>query len=413
MISVFSEHTSPRLSHVLDFFFKDKGEEYQIITDRQQWAGDLGQRINYSNIGIVADYQIKPSNLLFESEIRSDLELDEALKIDGVYDELAIVFYFLSRYEEYSIQNKDQHDRVRSSDLYAVKNGLHKTPLADKIVKDIWQKLHLNYQPILDRFQCVPSFDIDIAWAYKNRPAIRQLGAIVKGGDLANRTKVLLGKEKDPYDTYSYITEVSAKLERIICFVLLGDWSKYDKNINWKNEEYRSLIRGLNATGGMGIHPSYNSYLDLARVQEEKDRLMEIVGHDIIKSRQHFLRMKFPDTYRVLLETGIKNDYSMGFADEIGFRAGTSFPYYHFSLENNSPTDLKVFPFMYMDSALKDYLKLSISEAESEVKHLVDEVKNVGGNLMCVWHNSSINNMGEWKGWKDILDLTISESLKK
>ena len=65
-----------------------------------------------------------------------------------------------------------------------------------------------------------------------------------------------------------------------------------------------------------------------------------------------------------------------------------------------------------MDSSLKDYLELGIEEARGEVKTLIDEVKNVGGNFMCVWHNSSIGNHGEWDGWSNILDFTIAHSEK-
>ena len=227
--------------------------------------------------------------------------------------------------------------------------------------------------------------------------------------------KVLLNRKKDPYDTYSEIVHISTKLNRIICFSLLSDYGKYDKNISWKNQEYQSLIRGLNSSGGMGIHPGYNSFLKADVQLKETKRLEQIVGHEITKNRFHFLRYEIPKSYQILLENGIKKDYSMGYADNVGFRAGTSFPYYHFDLAKNESSNLLVFPFAYMDSALKDYLKLDISKAQEKVKNLIDEVANVGGLFMCVWHNSSITDSGEWEGWKSILDFTVdyTNKLKK
>ena len=231
----------------------------------------------------------------------------------------------------------------------------------------------------------------------------------MKSDNKKERWAILRNKEHDPYDTYSTIHEIAARVERIICFALLGDWSKYDKNIHWKNEHLGSLLRGLNAAGGMGIHPSYQSHLDRERINMEKERLEQIVGHSIRKSRQHFLRLRIPESYKMLLGADLNRDYSMGFADNIGFRAGTSFPYQWFDLDANTKTDLLIFPFAYMDSALKDYLNLNPLEARLEVEELIDNVEDVGGLFMFIWHNHSINDLDEWKGWKMLLDFTMDK----
>jgi len=410
MISIFCEHTGPRLSFVLDFCFADKGFEYTIVTNATEWSKGRKFRINYSHLPVPCDYHIKPHDLLFEEGIRDDLKIessDNNLKIDGLRDEFALIFWMLSRYEEYLPAPRDEHDRYIAKNSALSKFGLLQKPYADLLVKKIWAIIELDYTIIEKRFECVPSFDIDIAWAYKNKTFVRTLGAGLTKGNLKERIKVKLGKAQDPYDTYAYINEISTKVNRIICFSLLGDWSKYDKNIHWKNEHYRSLIRGLNSSGGMGIHPSYDSYLNPEKLEKEIARLEEIVGHEIVKSRQHFLRLKLPESYEMITRLGIQRDFTMGYSDEIGFRAGTSFPFYFFNLRTNQVMNLLIFPFAYMDSALKDQLKLSPEQAKEKIKNLVDEVKSVGGVLMCIWHNSSINDLDEWKGWKDVLDYNI------
>ncbi|MBI3133253.1 MAG: polysaccharide deacetylase family protein [Bacteroidetes bacterium] len=396
---------------MLDFCFVQRGFEYQVISDTTAWSKIRALRINYSHHAIPCDYLIKPHDLLFEEGVREDIQItaaDTEIRIDGMTDELALIFRFLSRYEEYLPHERDAHDRYMSSNSELVKLNLHHQPVADQLNKKIWNKLGLDYTLVESGFECVPSFDIDVAWAYKHRKLGRSIGAGITNGKLRERLRVLAGKEKDPYDTYSYITEISAKVNRIICFALLGDWSKYNKNIHWKNEAYGSLIRGLNATGGMGIHPSYEAHLNAAKLQEEMERLEHIVGHEIVKSRQHFLRLRIPESYEILISKGIQRDFTMGYADNTGFRAGTSFPFYFFNLRSNEATPLLVFPFAYMDGVLKDQLKMSPSAAKEHVKDLIDSVKNVGGVFMCIWHNSSINDLGEWKGWKDVLDYTMS-----
>jgi hypothetical protein len=411
MISIFSEHITPRLTYVLDFCFGQKGFEYKVVSSIEEWSKIKTKRINYSQLSMPCDYLIKPHELLFEDSIREDLQisfLNNELQLDKMTDEFALIFWMLSRYEEYLPHERDQHDRYKASNSALYKLGVHRKPMADILVKKIWQKIELDYSIIERGFECVPSFDIDVAWAYKHRKLTRMIGSGLTNGKLKERLRVLTGKQQDPYDTYSYISEIASKVNRIICFALLGDWSTYDKNIHWENEAYQSLLRGLNSSGGMGIHPSYETYKNGEKLETEIARLEHIVEHEIVKSRQHFLRLQIPDTYELLIEHGIQRDFTMGYAEEIGFRAGTSFPFYFFNLTTNKTSKLLVFPFAYMDGVLKDQLKLDPDNAKIVVKELIDEVKNVGGVFMCIWHNSSINDLGEWQGWKSVLDYNIS-----
>ena len=84
-----------------------------------------------------------------------------------------------------------------------------------------------------------------------------------------------------------------------------------------------------------------------------------------------FFEIFFAKSYQQLLACGITNDYSMGYADQIGFRAGTCTPFYFYDLENEIQTDLKVHPFAYMDGVLNDHLKLNTEMA-------LDKVQNFG-----------------------------------
>ena len=409
MIGVFTLEQTNRLKYVLDFCFKEKGEEYKLINTEAEWNSFDGVKLNYSNLSVDCDYEIEPSGLLSETDIDKYLKLEKPsakLTLRGDADMLSVIFYIISRYEEYQGYNRDSHGRFTSDQSHQSLHGVLKEPICDHIVHKLWRKLGLNYEQVLDRFEFVPSFDIDVAWAYKNRPLWRKLGAF-KYGRIGERIAVLFGLKKDPYDTYSKIVEISAKLNRIICFAPVGDYGKMDKNISHKNENYRSLLRGLNSDGGMGLHPSYASYMDVDKIQEEKERIEEILGHKMEKSRFHFLRLDIPESYRLMIELGFKKDYSMGYADSPGFRAGTSFPFYFFDLETNEKKDYLIFPFAYLDNSYKDYVKIDIDEAIEDAADLMNQVKSVGGLFMCVWHNHSISDKGEWKGWYELLKKTV------
>lgn len=406
-ISIYSSHITARLMYVLDFCFKSKGVDYNLV---QQHENIATISINYSHTELDARVSIPPQGILFETEIYPSKEItyeEGKLLIDGVYDPLGLIFFLLTRYESYFSEDLDQHGRLKAENNVLVKFKLNERPVVDEIVKALWAEIGLNYQPVKDGFKMVPSFDIDVAWAYKQRSFIRTVGGMIKGGKPIDRMKVMMGSRKDPYDTYADISLLSEKVDHVVCFTLLGDWGKYDKNIHWENAALGALIRGLHLYSEVGIHPSYQAHLNEAQLGKEVNRLTQITGQEVSQSRQHFLRLKIPNTYLQLEKAGITDEYSMGFADHLGFRAGTSFSFPFFDLMKNRVSNVQVHPFMYMDSALKDYLKLSPEVAKEKINKLVGSVKAVGGTFMFIWHNSSIHDKDEWKGWKAVLDYTV------
>ena len=149
------------------------------------------------------------------------------------------------------------------------------------------------------------------------------------------------------------------------------------------------LIEQISRTDSVGIHPSYASNADRNRLSREIDRLQNITQRSVRHARQHFLKIKLPDTYRALLAAGIRFDYSMGYAADLGFRAGTALPFSWFDLDSNRVTELTLCPFQVMDVTLRHYLAVSPAEATVLCDDLVAQVKSTGGAFCTLWHNSS------------------------
>jgi hypothetical protein len=116
------------------------------------------------------------------------------------------------------------------------------------------------------------------------------------------------------------------------------------------------------------------------------------------------LKIEYPVTFRNLLKAGISEDYSMGYASETGFRAGICIPFYFYDLERETTTGLLLIPFQVMDVTLQQYLELKPDEAWEEIQNLMNEVKNVNGTFVSVWHNESVNDRGHWKGWREVFE---------
>lgn len=132
--------------------------------------------------------------------------------------------------------------------------------------------------------------------------------------------------------------------------------------------------------------------------------MKEITGKEITKSRQHYLRLSFPKTYRRLIKQGISEDYTMGYAARVGFRAGICTPFLFYDLKKDRVTNLKAYPFQVMDVTLKNYLSLSTEEAKKTIERLMLEVKNVGGAFISIWHNETLNERDGWAGYKEVFE---------
>ncbi|PSR13118.1 MAG: hypothetical protein C7N36_09235, partial [Bacteroidetes bacterium] len=141
-------------------------------------------------------------------------------------------------------------------------------------------------------------------------------------------------------------------------------------NPPYDNNAYQQLIRSTTTWSDSGIHPSYRSFGNLARLRTEQQRLATILDQPVSHSRQHFLRLQLPQTYQQLLAAGIRHDYTMGYAEVPGYRAGTTEPFRWYDLNREQTTDLWVHPFVAMDVTLQNYQGLSASAAADYLQEL-------------------------------------------
>jgi hypothetical protein len=116
---------------------------------------------------------------------------------------------------------------------------------------------------------------------------------------------------------------------------------------------FKKVIAISNKRGyQIGIHPSFESWKDLGMFLAEKQKLEEAIGKAVKISRQHFLRFSFPETAAIIDELGLEEDSTIGYAERIGFRCGTGFPYHLYDFKNERPYKFLEHPLVFMDSAL-------------------------------------------------------------
>lgn len=414
-----------RVLYTFDLVLKQLlGLDFSLTSDAESFAAFEGPKLCYgpSQIG-EAPFQ-KAVNLLFERHINdqdtASVDFEDVKGLFPVYgrnlllpfDVFAATFYLVSRYEEYLPQVRDKYGRFQAKSTWMFENGLLQKPLVNIwsiALKNRMKAVYPNLPFKERKFEFIPTYDIDAAWAYKHKGLYRTLGGFFKdlaSGDreaIRERHAVLRGKRQDPFDSFDFMFELQKTFKlKPIYFILCGEYDNNDKNISIRNEAFRSLIKRLGDYADVGIHPSFSSYLNLEKLQSEIDGLSEVLHRPLTKSRQHFLRMNLPRSYQKLIELDISDDYTMGFASQAGFRAGIADTFRFFDLENDMATNLWVHPFALMDGTMRDYLNLDVEASLNLAKQLVDEVKSVGGTFIYLTHNETLGGEKRWVGWPEM-----------
>ena len=406
-ILLFTEKITNRIHYIFDFILCDfSGIDYKTTTDFNEFKQSDLPKINFSNQFLDEEIKLEVDDILIENEIRSSINYNSL-------HEVGKCFYWLSRYEEYNSpqENFDKHYRFLGSDLD------YSQPIVDIICYEIQAKIKAKYPELNFRqriFKQINTHDIDYAWKYLHHSQKIKFGSLGKKllkrnlAEFKQQFNVLNRKQKDPYDTYYYLKNLAQKHQiETIFFWLLGDYSTFDKNHNWENKAQQKLIKEISTWAKIGIHPSYQSNNDNTLLTTEINRLQIITNYDIKLSRQHFIKSHLPITYQQLLINQISEDYTMGFAHKIGFRAGTSTPYKWFDLTTNQQTLLTIYPFTAMDVTLKNYLKLTPEEAIQELKSLKQTIKNVNGTFITLFHQSNLNE--EWLEWRKVYESIFND----
>lgn len=420
MILIYTHTITPRVTYTMDLVFSSVLNVACKLTDnKKEFEEYTSPKIAYTSSAISAEVFIKADSLLFETDIKSIIPTAENECIDFPkffksnttdflgYDIFAMVFYFVSRYEEYVDSEKDNHQRFQAEKSIAFQYNCLHTPFLNKAIENFGIKLKNKFPSLIFNkriFNFLSTIDIDNAFAYAHKGLKRNLGGLAKDvlsfkfNQISKRLKSNSDDKNDPYNTFEFINTLSNENQTALqYFVLIGDYSAYDKNPNYQNKGFRKLLKSLSDNYLIGLHPSYESYNDPGKIGIEKKRLEEILEIKVTSARCHFLRVSLPETYREFIKQGIINDYTMIYASQSGFRTGLCVPFKWFDLQKNEATNLTIHTSVLMEGTLRDYNKLSSENATQTSLTLMQEVKKHGGEFISIFHNDSfVTGQKEW-----------------
>ncbi len=433
MLLVFVHKNSPRFAYITDFILRNLcGFEVSFTENSEEFNSFNGAKLSYNETPLQQEINITPNGLLSEKGIKpQNISLSVWNSIPTLFknkdpeipfDIFSASFFLLSRYEEYLPHITDAYNRFEADSSIAFQNKFLHLPVVNLWAAEL-KKIILSKYPELksieSKYRYISTIDVDNAWAFKHKGFMRTAGAFAKAlfygnfTDIKERAGTLFAKKPDPYDTFESLLAIQKeyKLE-VIYFFLLGNYGVNDKNISANNFSFQSLIKHLGDYAETGIHPSFGSNESVQQVKIEISRLSHITHRNITKSRQHFLKLHLPETYKNLITCGVQEDYTMGYASQIGFRAGVCTPFKWYDLDAEQVTPLTVYPFCVMDATLNFYMKLNPNEALEKCIEIINEIKKVNGTCITLWHNETIANWRLWKNWENVYKEVVKFAVK-
>lgn len=396
-----------------------------VTTDRDE---SHGIDINYSNADIPGALTIRPCGLLEDPMSHRHIEpttrtwrglptLFHDGRGDLGFDLLAAAFYCISRLEEYGSTALDNHGRFLPTASIAHRHGLLQRPIVDEwcaqlrcVLKE--RNSQASFYP--HRMKNIVTIDIDHPFKYRHKGLLTPLlGAArdIARGDMAQlreRAAVLAGAACDPFWSFDYILkQLGCWGQEAKFFVLRGKRGRFDKKYLGRSRKYDSLITRLAGRFEVGIHPSYRSSFDADGIMAETNELQRLTHRPVTSCRLHFLRVRIPETYTMLERLGFTDDYSLAYSPMTGFRAGTAVPFKLFDVMGDRVTGITVHPTCAMDVTLKNSLHLTPMEAVAKLHDLRAKVEATGGEFITLFHNSSLGEDCEWRGWRTVFESTL------
>ncbi len=429
MLLVYTHKITPRLNYIFKHYFvRILQIPVAFTTKVNEFVAHNGPKITYSKTALGSEFFIRSHDLLFEQGI-NDIDIHISQWDDVAcffpagenssipFDIFAAGFYLISRYEEYLPHVQDIHERFPADESLAVKNGFIEKPVIDiwayKFLELLKEKFP-NYTYEDREFKLVSTIDIDVAFAYKNKGIVRTVGGFINDifklrlFNFWQRFLTVFNFNIDPFDTFKELLNIKNEYNvNTLFFFLIGDYTTFDKNISSSNNRFKSVIKSVADYAKIGLHPSYFTFKNMEKLKKEKLRLETIINTPITFSRQHYLRLSIPETYQNLIDLDINEDYTMGYAKVVGFRASSCTPFYFYDLDFEIQTPLKIFPFAFMDVALKDYMNFSPQQSLQKILELKAAVKEVNGTFITLFHNETLSENESWKGWSTIYKATV------
>lgn len=417
MLLIYTEKLTPRINYAFrQVCGRILGLEVSFTSKIEDFIAHGGMKLSYGKQKMGNEFFVQQVDLLSQQGL-SDLEIKISkwgdipcfFKVseqsDIPFDIFAASFYLLSRYEEYLPFVKDSSGRFPAEESLGFKHGFLRKPIVDmwafKFGKLLLQRFpDEKFTPKKSNLKIIVA--VAEAYRYRKRGVVRTFGGVMrdlsqlKPALLLERFRVLALNRKDPYDIFNNLVRFLKKKKLTFQFMFqLSDYSRINKNLSYHKRKYRSLIKSMGDYAKTGLLLGNEAITDMEVLRSEKRRYQDITNCPLELVLNNRFNLNLPEAYNNFDKLELKRDYSMGYVNSVGFRAGTSSPFlfYDIALERISP--LIVEPYVFNSKIFK---RAHLSSVRDELLEAVEETRKVSGNLNLIFENidfSTPNNRGK------------------
>ncbi len=430
MLLVYTHKITPRLKYAFkQVFTRILGIPVDFTTTIEDFIAHDSLKMSYTRQPLSNEIFVRSHDILYEQGL-SDVEISvqdweetKCFFFNGdksaiPFDIFSATFYLLSRYEEYLPHVKDQYGRFTAQESLAYKHDFLHQPVVDIWAykfKKVFQENYPDFQFPERQYTIKPIIDVPSAYNFKLKGIMRTFGGTFKDlfsfnfKKLYYRYMVLFGLKRDTYDTFKYIINKQKHSQfKFLFFFLIGDYSTYDKGIDAQKKKFITLIKQVADYCQVGLKASYFALEDISILKKEKGRMEAILNTSLTASRHSFSKLNLPESYRNLVELEILEDYTMGYVNHPGFRAGTCTPFFFYDLDYEIQTPLKICSYHLLDYSLLKFQ--SLLDKKKALNEIIYQVKKVHGEFVPVFHNYTFSEVDRWKGYKDLFNIILESA---
>jgi len=414
-------------SYILDILFNQfLNINYEIVVsngDKKDYTIDIGDKksiiikdsffslytkeLEYLQINAIPKKVIYfEHSLLVEKNIpilfgKDKIEIKENQIISHI-DIFATIFFMLTRWEEYVVKDRDEHNRFSHTATLAYKEGFLNRPIVNEYIELFWNillKLDFKEKRKLKKFSMLLTHDIDEMERYPNfKKVIMRMGGDIfykKSLYLPFKTLydyilVSMNIRKDPYNSFDEIMNIGDSFDiKSHFFFMSGGKTKYDNRYDINNPKVKKSIEKIKKRGHfIGLHPSYNAYNEPEQFKKEKETIDRINGTPVISGREHYLRFEIPTTWQLWEDNGFEWCSNLAYPKIDGFRTGCCYPYTPFNILTRKKLNIKERPLIMMEVTFAQVSK-DIEEFDIMIDYYLNIIKKYNGEFVLLLHNNS------------------------
>ncbi|MGR2882811.1 hypothetical protein ABMX65_13440 [Vibrio vulnificus] len=349
--------------------------------------------------------------------------------INVASDLFGLSFFLLTGLNEFLDNTRDKHGRFPGKSSINFKLGFLDRPVVDEyaaMLKRMIQQLDSSYSFSNRVGKTVVTCDVD--WPFN--PRLKQFKHAVMGVaiELLERknvkaamgvafdfvmSKLGFNREDKFLKSVYWIMEENEKLDnQVVFFFIPGNTSILDTDYTLSCGALGDILRDIHERGHIiGTHPGYHTIDNQENFKTIVNTLSQAAEEagiqiDEFHNRQHFLRWDIHSTAQILCKLGVDFDYTCGYPDVAGFKAGTAYRFTMFDLVSQSPLQIKQVPLIAMESTIINsrYEGLGYSEeALQRFKLLKSNALKYGGDFNLLWHNCHLIHEQDRKMYLDII----------